>query len=229
MFFKIGVLKNFTIFTRKYLCWNLCYTIAVLQPCNYIKSYYSSTGVFLWTLPNFKEHPFWRTSANGCFWNLKLLSAIFHYFYKTNVFLCYFEQSTLKRNLTYSCFFFPLFHEHLFCPGLPCATHLLETSCLEKITVCVMETMLLTFLLVQMNKARREVNRTNQVQTKINIVKGLQTSVIHLIPGSTCHWISNRMRYFFKNIFWSKYFPATTNRRNQHLWEFLVKPFLKIS
>ena len=52
--------------------------------------------------------------------------------------------------------------------------------------------------LVQMNKARKEVNRTNQVQTKINIVKGLQTSVIHLIPGSTCHWISNRMRYFFK-------------------------------
>ena len=30
----------------------------------------SSTGVFLWTLPNFKEHLFWKTSANGCFWNL---------------------------------------------------------------------------------------------------------------------------------------------------------------
>ena len=41
--------------------------------------------------------------------------------------------------------------------------------------------------LVQMNKARREVNQTNQVQTKINIVKGLQTSAIHLIPRSTCH------------------------------------------
>ena len=66
-------------------------------------------------------------------------------------------------------------------------TRLLETSCLEKITVCVIETMLVTLPLVQMNKARREGNRTNQVQTKINIMKGLQTSVIHLIPGSTCH------------------------------------------
>ena len=83
--------------------------------------------------------------------------------------------------------------------------------------------------LVQMNKAWKEVNQTNQVQTKINIVKGLQTSVIHLIPGSTCHWISNRMRYFLKNIFWSKHFPATTNCRSRHSRVFLVKPVLKIS
>ena len=47
--------------------------------------------------------------------------------------------------------------------------------------------MLVTLPLVQMNKARREGKRTNQVQTKINIMKGLQTSVIHLIPGSTRH------------------------------------------
>ena len=119
---------------------------------------------------------------------LKLVSAIFHYFLKTNVFLHFFEQSTLKRNLTYSCFFFPLFDEHLFSPGLPRATRLLETSWLEKITVCRIETILVMLTLVQMNKARREVNRTNYVQTKTNIVKGLQTSVIHLIPGSTCHW-----------------------------------------
>ena len=70
----------------------------------------------------------------------------------------YFEQNTLKRNLTYSCFIFPLFHEHLFSTGLPCATRLLETSCLEKITVCVIETMLVTLPLVQMNRARKEVS-----------------------------------------------------------------------
>ena len=133
------------------------------------------------------------------------------------------------KEIYLSSFFFPLFQEHLFCPGLPRATRLLETSWLEKITVCVIETMLVTLPLVQMNKARREVNRTNQVQTKINIVKGLQTSVIHLIPGSTCHWISNWMRYFLKNIFWSKYFPATTNCRSRHSRVFLVKPVLKIS
>ena len=28
----------------------------------------SNTGAFLWILRNFKEHIFWRTSANGCFW-----------------------------------------------------------------------------------------------------------------------------------------------------------------
>ena len=154
---------------------------------------------------------------------LKLVSAIF------KIFLRYFERSTLKRNLTYSCFFFPLFHEHLFSPGLRRATRLLETSWLEKVTVCVIETMLAMLPLVQMNKVRREVNRTKQVQTKINIMKGLQTSVINLIPGSTCHWISNQMIYFLKNIFWSKHFPATTNCRNRHSRVFLVKPVLKIS
>ena len=54
----------------------------------------------------------------------------------------------MKRNLTYSCFFFPLFHEHLFSPGLPRATRLLETSYLEKINVCEIETMLVTLPLV---------------------------------------------------------------------------------
>ena len=44
--------------------------------------------------------------------------------------------------------------------------------------------MLVTLPFVQMNKARREMNRINQVQTKINIVKGLQTSVIHLSLGA---------------------------------------------
>ena len=29
-----------------------------------------------------------------------------------------------------------MFHEHLFTPGLPRATCLAETSCLEKITMC---------------------------------------------------------------------------------------------
>ena len=34
----------------------------------------------------------------------RLLKACVCYFEKTNVFLPYFERSTLKRNLTYSCF-----------------------------------------------------------------------------------------------------------------------------
>ena len=89
---------------------------------------------------------------------LKLASAIFHYFWKNMVLLGYFERNILKRNLTYSGFIFPLFPEHLFSPALPRAVRLLKT-CFEKITVCVMETMLVTLPVVQTNKARREMNQ----------------------------------------------------------------------
>ena len=133
----------------------------------------------------------------------------------------------MKRNLTCSCFFFPLFHEHLFSPGLLRATRLLETSCLEKIAVCVIEAMLVTLPLLQMNKTRREVNGTNQVQTNINIVKSLQTSVIHLIRGSTCYWISNWMRYFFKNIFWRNIFQRQLIAEAGIHWCFLWNLFWK--
>ena len=81
------------------------------------------------------------------------------------MFLRHFERNTLKINLTYSCFIFLLFHEHLFSPELPRAPHLLKTSCFEKITVCVIGTMLATLPLVQIYQARREVNNkssTNQ-------------------------------------------------------------------
>ena len=64
------VLKNFTIFTRKYLCWNLfVLQLQSSSPATILKSN-SSTCVFLWILPNFKEHLFWKTPMNGCFWNL---------------------------------------------------------------------------------------------------------------------------------------------------------------
>ena len=74
---------------------------------------------------------------------LKLLSAILCFFLKEQYVLLYFERNTLKRNLTYTCFIFPLFHEHLFSPQLPRFARLLKTPCFEKITVCVIETMLI--------------------------------------------------------------------------------------
>ena len=98
-----------------------------------------------------------------------------------------FSMNYMEKKFNLQLFFLPTVSQTFVFSGLPCATRLLETSCLEKITVCVIKAILVTLLLVQMNKARREVNRTNQVQTKKNIIKGLQTSVIHLIPGSTCH------------------------------------------
>ena len=90
---------------------------------------------------------------------LKLMSTIFHYFWKNNVLLGYFERNTLKRSLTYSCFNSPLFHEHSFSPELTRIARLLKTSCFEKITVCVIEAMLMRMPLVQMNKAQREANQ----------------------------------------------------------------------
>ena len=52
------------------------------------------------------------------------------------MFLGYFERNTLKRNLTYSCFIFTLFQEHLFSPELPRTARLFKTSFFEKITMC---------------------------------------------------------------------------------------------
>ena len=70
--------------------------------------------------------------------------------------------------------------------------------------------MLKTLPLVQMNKAQREVNQTNQEKH-------------HERSSNACSTLKN------KNIFWSKHFPAKTNCRSWHSPEFLVKPVLKIS
>ena len=63
---------------------------------------------------------------------LIFLKACVRYFSKKNVFLRYIKPSTLKRNVTYSCFFFPSFHEHSLSLELPRAARLLKTSCFEK-------------------------------------------------------------------------------------------------
>ena len=118
---------------------------------------------------------------------LKACIRCFSLFLKGKCISSLFRTNYIEKKFNSRLVFLLSIHGYLFSPGLPCATRLLETSCLEKITVCVIETMSATLPLVQMNKARREGNRTNQEQTKINIMKGLQTSVIHLIPGSTCH------------------------------------------
>ena len=70
----------------------------------------------------------------------------------------------------------------------------------------------MTLPLVQMNKAQREVNQTNQEKH-------------HERSSNVCSTLENKN----KNIFWSKHFPATTNCRSWHSRVFLVKPVLKIS
>ena len=130
---------------------------------------------------------FFLHKTNNCLSFFKACVRYFSLFLKDKCISSLFRTKYIENKFNLQLCFFPLFHEDLFSPGLPGATRLLETSCLEKITVCVTETMDVTFPLVQMNKPRRKGNRTNQVQAKINIMKGLQTSIIHLIPGSTCH------------------------------------------
>ena len=52
MFFEIGVLKNFAIFTGKYLCWTLfLIKLQAFRPANLLKRS-SNTVVFLWILRN---------------------------------------------------------------------------------------------------------------------------------------------------------------------------------
>ena len=53
----LAVLKNFAIFLGKHLCWNLfLIKLQALRPATLLKRD-SNTGVFLWSLPNFKEKP----------------------------------------------------------------------------------------------------------------------------------------------------------------------------
>ena len=94
-----------------------------------------------------------------------MLKACVHYFslfLKDKCISSLFRTKYIEKKFNLQCFFFPLFHENLFPLGLPRAARLLEISFLEKITVCVIETMLMMLLLVQMNKARREVNRKDK-------------------------------------------------------------------
>ena len=106
--------------------------------------------------------------------SLKLVSAIFHYFYKTNVFLRYFEWSTLKINLTYICFFFPSSHEHSLSLELLRAAHLLKTSCFKN-ELHVESRRWYDVDIFQDEKITKRSESTNQAQTNINIVKGFLT------------------------------------------------------
>ena len=88
MFFKIGVIKNFAIFTGKHLCWSLfLIKFQTWRQATLLKRD-SNTCVFLCTLRNFQEHLFhkkiiWMTASgsadglrNNCFENLQEITMI---------------------------------------------------------------------------------------------------------------------------------------------------------
>ena len=64
MFFKICVLKNFTDFTEKHLCWSLILVKLQTWFAATLLKRDSNTFVFLWNLLNFSEHLFFRTPLN---------------------------------------------------------------------------------------------------------------------------------------------------------------------
>ena len=63
MFFKIGFLKNFTIFTWKNQCSSLfLIKLQARRPASLLKRYFDR-GVFLWILQKFEEYLFYRTPS----------------------------------------------------------------------------------------------------------------------------------------------------------------------
>ena len=78
MFLRIGVLKNFAIFTGKHLCWNLLLIKSQgWRPATLLKRD-SNTGVFLWIL--------WNFSPPASAWSFN------------NIFLCI-EKPTSRSNV----------------------------------------------------------------------------------------------------------------------------------
>ena len=69
MFFKIGVLKNFAIFTGKHLCRSLFLVKLQAWASNFVKRG-TNTGVFLWILRKSQEQLFLQNISGGCFWSL---------------------------------------------------------------------------------------------------------------------------------------------------------------
>ena len=67
MFFKIGDLRDFATFTRKYLCWSLFLTkFQPLRTSTLFKRDFN-TGVSLWIFQNFYEQLFFYNAFSGCF------------------------------------------------------------------------------------------------------------------------------------------------------------------
>ena len=77
IYFRISVLKNFTMFTGKHLCWSLFFnTSAGLKACNFIKNRLQHKFFFMWNLQNFLELLSLQNTSGGCRWKY-LLNSLF--------------------------------------------------------------------------------------------------------------------------------------------------------
>ena len=66
MFFEIGILKNFTMFTGKHLCWSL-FLKKVAGPCNFIKKQTPKKVFSREYCEIFKNSFFFYDTSGGCF------------------------------------------------------------------------------------------------------------------------------------------------------------------
>ena len=88
VFYKTGVLRNFTKFIWKHLCWSLFFNkVAGLRPETLLKRD-SNTGVFRWILWNFLRTTFLQNPCGGCFFIKDLFLSIFcnEKMFQTNLF-----------------------------------------------------------------------------------------------------------------------------------------------
>ena len=112
MFLKIGVLKNFAIFTGKYLCWSLfLINIQTWRPATLLKRD-ANIAVFLWNLRSFYEHSFSQNTSSGCF-SEYLMNSLFIAF--ENDEWCHFEVRSGSLALaSFYCVCFVSFYFFLF-------------------------------------------------------------------------------------------------------------------
>ena len=76
MYFRIGTLKDFAMFTGKHPCWSLfLINMQAWMPATLLKRD-SNIDVFLWNLRNFSEHLFLQNTSAGCVWKY-LMNSLF--------------------------------------------------------------------------------------------------------------------------------------------------------
>ena len=117
---KLGTNYHFTM-AKDNICW-------CIGPCSCLNQFKSPFSFYFKSFKTLLQ----KDVVLSNFLSILCLKACVCYFWKKNVFLRYFKRSSLKRNLTYSCFFFPSFHEHSLSLELPRAARLLKISCFEK-------------------------------------------------------------------------------------------------
>ena len=122
-------------------------TLQVKNAFNFIKTRFCNGCVSLGVPGNF------TTSL------LKACVRYFLLFLKEQCVSSLFRTKYFEKKFTVQLLYLSIVSWTFFSPELPRAARLLKTSCFENIIVYVIETMLMTLPLVQMNKSRREVNQ----------------------------------------------------------------------